>query len=557
MAAPVRALLLLGLLLAPAALGAPRLHAVVPDLPGPGPLDEGLAVTDPEGAWDLAGWSLRDGEGVWTFPSASAGAGEAVWVVGDAAAWAAHGGPDPTFTWTTGDGLALANAGETVCLHDPAGAAADCFGWGPGGEVTYRSPGAVYRRGDDGWVTPRIHRVGETALETPTFAAEAVTAYASPDSGLATWRTLIASARERLHLHLYDLRHPVLVDALVAAAEAHPDLDLQVLTDGRVVGHDAEDRAAVAWGLHRLRDAGAHVIQAEGGRYTHHHLKVLVADDAVAVQSENGVVSGLPLDPSWGNRGWGVVAHGPDLADWMAAWMREDRVAWDTVPFTADAPPPERRPVRMPAVTGENAPLAAARIEGPVPVIPLVAPDHTADPERDPLLARLQAATTRIWTQQLRLEVAESNRLGWQAPDRYAAALADAAARGVDVRVQLQGAFGARDDNAEAAAWLRERGVAVSRPDPPGIATLHNKGWIIDDAVVVGSMNGHHASRSANREVDLLVEDARVAAYFAALFLADAPAAEPTAPLPVSIPLSPLPILLATAGVARSLHRRP
>lgn len=547
----MRAALLLVLLLLPTVAGAPRLEAVVPDLPGPGPGDEGVAVADPEGLSDLAGWSLRDGEGAWTFPAGRAGP-TPVWVVGNATAWSAFDGPAPAHVWGSGSGLVLANAGERICLQDPDGTAVDCFAWGPDGDVGYRSPGAVYRRGDDGWVTPRIHRLGESTLEPVAFVADAVTAYASPDDSLATLQRLIASAHERLHVHVYDLRHPDLVDALVAAKTARPGIDLQVLTDGRVVGHDRDDRHAVAGALHRLRDAGGTVVQAEGGRYTHHHLKVLVADDTVAVQSENWVPSGVPTDPSWGNRGWGVAVRSPALADWMAHWMAADRTAWDAVP--GPGPAPDRPPLRMPPRTGAHRPLDAATFTGATTVTPLIAPDHTADPDRDPLLARLWNATERIWTQQLRLEVQEDNRLGWERPDRYLAALADAAARGVDVRVHLQGGFGDRDDNAEAARWLRERGVAVQRPDPPGIATLHNKGWIIDDAVVVGSLNGHHASRSANREVDLVVEDGRVAAYFAGLFLADAAAGD--AGEDHALATSPLPILLATAGVVRTLHRR-
>lgn len=527
------------LLFLPTAAGAPQFYAVVPDLPGPGPGDEGVALWDPDGGLDWTGYRITDGEDTWTFPPVTGGR---VWVVGDGTAWAAHGGPPPTFTDL---GLSLANDGETVHLLDPAGREVDRFTWGPGGDVATRSPGLVYARYGDGWAAPRLHRIGESGLDRPTWPVTRLTLYSSPDSSFAVLRDLVLHAETRLHLHVYDLRHPELVDAMVAAKQEHPALDLQVLVDDRVVGHDARDKQETRAGLSRLVAAGARVVGVEGGRYTHHHLKVLIADDAVAVQSENWVESGVPRDPSMGNRGWGVVVHDGAAADWFAAWMADDRGAWDSRPFVPD---PDAASLRMAPWRGENDPVPARTVTGSLRVTPLVAPDHTADPDTDPLLALLRGARSRIWTQQLRLGTEEANRLGWDAPDRYLEALADAAARGVDVRVQAAAPFSADDTaNAEALAWLAERGVAVDVLDRDGLTTLHNKGWIVDEVVVLGSLNAHHVSRSQNREVDLVLEGDGVADFYAALLEPDWSPPERT---------TPLPILLVLGAVAWTLTRR-
>ncbi|MFA5945011.1 MAG: hypothetical protein WC876_11175, partial [Candidatus Thermoplasmatota archaeon] len=65
----------------------PLLVAVLPDLPGPGPGDEGFAVGCIE-ACDLTGSSVSDGESSWTFPSGiSLVSGEVLWIAGNRTTW--------------------------------------------------------------------------------------------------------------------------------------------------------------------------------------------------------------------------------------------------------------------------------------------------------------------------------------------------------------------------------------------------------------------------------------------------------------------------------------
>lgn len=517
-------------------MGAPFLHAVVPDLPGPGPGDEGFAV-DADGT-DLSGWSVTDGKGTWHLSPCQA----VCWFTGNASTWTHYGGPAAT-EWNA-TGLRLANAGDSLRLLDPDGVVVDEVAWGTGTDLSYRSPGALYLRSGDGWITPRIHRIGESDLDRPTFDVDRLTLYASPDSSFQVLSGLIADASERLHLHVHDLDHVDLVDAMVQAKEGRPDLDLAVLVDGRVPGRSnaEESKAKAQWG--RIVDAGGNVVLAEGGRYAHHHLKVLIADDAVAVQSENWNAAGVPVDPSWGNRGWGVVVHDAGFADWMVAWMEDDRTAWDVDPLTSW---PDASAPRMPPPRGDHDPVPTSEVRGSFQVTPIISPDHTADPRHDPLLAAMEAASTRIVGQQLRMDLREWNRLGWDAQDRYVTALTHASGRGVDVQVMLAGPFGFDDVNHhQVATALQEAGVDTTLWDHPDMRTLHNKGWVIDDAVYVGSMNGNHASRSANREVGVLIEDAVVADWYASLAASDQGIHGDHV-----LPVTPVPILLVVMAVAR------
>lgn len=539
-------------LVLPAGAAEPLLVAVAPDLPGPGPGDEGVAIWSPDPV-DLSGWSLGDGEGGWRFPDgARLAAGEVAYLVGDEAVWAAHDGPAPRWSWAdTSDAPVLANRGDQVHLVDPAGRVVDGFAWGDAttdamdGAITTRSPGLVYQRFQErpdaapgggpeaawvdrdmaaDWITPRLHRIGESDLPLDTFHVDRVAPYAAPDHIYATLVQHIGAAKERLHIHLYELRSPALVDAVVAAKEAHPGLDLQVLVDEGPVGLTDSDRHEVAYGLQRVQDAGGDVFLAGKGRYAFHHLKVFVADDAVAVQSENGVPAGVPAYPSWGNRGWGAVVHDAALADWFSGWMAADRAAWDTQPFRLGAwDPLYQEPPRHHARAGAHDPVPALpSLRGDLRVTPIIAPEHTAHPGRMPVWDAIDQAEERVWVQQMTLRGWSSNRLGWDRPDPLWQALQDAAGRGVDVRVQAAAPFSPDDTRNEAVlAELAAAGVQVATLERPGITALHNKGIIVDDAVLVGSLNGNHASRARNREVALWMEGGGVADPYASWFLDD------------------------------------
>ncbi len=566
------------------AAGQPWLAAVVPDLPGAAAGDEGFEVASGPDGMDLSGFSVTDGEGAFPLPSLVLGPGERAWFTGNASAWTAHQGP-PAAPWegkTTGR-FQLGNDGDGLQLLDSAGRVVDAFAWGDGSvagmvePVSFTSPGLVYRRlpdpggglrdcdCSDDWRTPRIHRIGESELDAPAFEVGRLTLYSSPDSSFGVLRDLVSSARERLHLHVYELRSAALVDALVAAKAASPGLDLQVFVEGAPVGMDAWDRREAADALRRVEEAGGSAWLAGNGRYAYHHLKALVADDAVAVQSENWVESGVPEDPTTGNRGWGVVVHDAEAADWFASWMAADRSAWDTKRFDLAAfDPLFTPPPRFAPRSGEYGPVVpATALEGRFRVTPVVSPDHTADPARDPVARLASGARDRLWAEQLDLRLTARNDLGWSGEDALAGALRTAAQSGADVRALAAAPFSPDDAaNRDALAALAEDGVRGAFLERDGILILHNKGLVADDAVVIGSMNGNHHSRSGNREVSVILEGPGVADFYAGLFLADWDGQE--APRDASVirddlaalPAAPWPTLLALAFVGMARRRR-
>lgn len=574
----MRTALVLLVALLPSASAVPLLVGVVPDLPGSATGDDAFAVGSAT-ATDLTGWSITDGESVWTFPPGTVlQPGQPLWVAGNLTAWQAHDGASPAID-AGGNRLRLGNEGDDLTLRDAAGAVVDAFAYGHGAGAlgAPQSPGLVLQRLPEGpgggwrdtdapadWVTPRLHRMGESSLDRPTFEVARLTLYASPDSSFGVLTSLAAGATERLHLHVYELRSAPLVDALVAAKQAHPGLDLQVLVDGNPVGMTLEERHGTADALRRIEEAGGRAVLSGNGRYDDHHLKVLAADGTVAVQSENWVPSGVPQDPTWGNRGWGVAVHDAAAADWFAAWMQADRDAWDSKEFDLAAFDPQfEPPVRLAPRTGAHEPVAARVVEGRFRVTPSVSPDHTQDPLAEPAARAAAAARSRLLVQQLDLSLDGGNSLGWASDDPLTQAIMVAVENGADARVQAAAPFAADDrGNADALDWLHAQGAMTEVFDAPGISALHNKGLVADDVTVVGSMNGNLHSRAENREVALVIEGKDVADYFAGLAERDWEAGPSGRDWSVpaedlrGLPPAPWPTLLALLGVASVLARR-
>ncbi|HEX2022376.1 MAG TPA: phospholipase D-like domain-containing protein, partial [Candidatus Thermoplasmatota archaeon] len=145
-----------------------------------------------------------------------------------------------------------------------------------------------------------------------------------------------------------------------------------------------------------------------------------------------------------------------------------------------------------------------------------------------------------------------------EAPDPLLDALVDAARGGARVRLLLDGHVDA-GRNAATAGRLRAlaaaEGLAIEVRVDAAPRTLHAKAVVVDGRLAyVGSMNWGRASALENREVGLLVEDARLAAWLAAEMGEDWEGPAPEARREVAA--APPALWLAAALSARSWRRR-
>lgn len=402
--------------------------------------------------------------------------------------------------------LVLADAGYAELAGEAVDAPLDLDLADAGGEVALLWGSAVVDR----LAWPRVapgatvaadgstSRMGRTHLPAIDFRADGGLAFVDPDGGFAALASVVEASTTRIDAAVYTLSSPEVAGVLADAARR--GVAVRVLVDADPVGGvSPESRACLA----TLVEAGVEVLAmgGPGRRYATMHAKVLVADGGtVLVGTDNWNPQALPADGDGRTRGHGLVVASRELGAALTGVLDADARGADVRAWVADVEPMPPAPYPRPRVTG----VALGPFDGRL----LLAPDN-ALPE---VLAAVDGAEREVLAAALRLD-----------PDwpPLSDAYAEAAARGVDVRVLLA-APPQGQDNARAAADLVARGVAAAVESSPDVGLLHTKTWVVDGTrVLVGSLNGNRASAEDNREVVLDVASAEAAAFFRASLLGD------------------------------------
>ncbi|MDD1723940.1 MAG: phospholipase D-like domain-containing protein, partial [Methanospirillum sp.] len=251
--------------------------------------------------------------------------------------------------------------------------------------------------------------------------------------------------------------------------------------------------------------------------YRYDHAKYLVADGTkVLITTENFKEHSFPRAGESGNRGWGVVLDSPDLAGYFSRVFRED----ENGPGVGQA---EGHPGETETQSGETYhPRFISLAFSGADVTPVLSPDTSI------LIAdMINKSRERVWIQQAYIT---------EYPDRrenpFLAAAVNAARRGVDVRILLDGYYynieGEKDNDemVDSLSTLAGREniplqAKVLYPEKAGFLKVHTKGVITDDEVLVSSMNWNENSACFNREAGVIIRSLPVASYYASVFLSD------------------------------------
>ncbi|MFB6161010.1 MAG: phosphatidylserine/phosphatidylglycerophosphate/cardiolipin synthase family protein [Haloferacaceae archaeon] len=480
----------------------------------PNPVADGDAgefvVVDPDGVPDLV---LADGEATVPVPPAD----DPVALAADPAA----ARPLTDRRVVPAADLGLANGGERLRLRRD-GRTVDA--------VAYEDAPEAERYAGGRWLP-----YGFEPRSVHAYGPADATAFLLPDSPGVVHETL-RSADRRILVGGYTLTSGRVVDALVAAARR--GVRVRVLLEGGPVGGLSRREAAALDRLTRA-DVAVRLVDGPRARFSFHHPKYAVVDDRALVLTENwdpGGVGGRD------NRGWGVRVDSARVAGDLAALFARDFGAHDARPWR---------------VVRRNASLQSRPVaEGSYPT--------RFDPER------VRAERVRVVTAPgnaeravvgvidgatRRVDVLQPSVGGLDGP--FVRASLRAAGRGVRVRILLSGAWYAEEENRatverlNALADRRDLPLEARLADPNGrYGTVHAKGVIADDTVVVGSLNWNVHSARENREVALVLDGERVASYYRDAFDADWRGGRP------SVPLTLVAVVLVALGLVVAVVRR-
>lgn len=349
-----------------------------------------------------------------------------------------------------------------------------------------------------------------------------ITTFASPDSSYAVLENFINDAQLSLYINAYTFSSPYIADE-VAKAEARGVSVVLLVEKSPVGGVSEEERAA----LNRLIRAGAAVYyDANDVRYN--HAKYAIADNrSLLITTENFGYDGFPVDNSFGNRGWGAVLADRDIAEPFLSLFFSDLRRVQRANLSNDA-------VRYESPKGRyEAKFESVNYRGSFFVVPFTAPENAVDT----ITSFIASANSSVMVEQFYIYPhwgSKSSDSAETAPNLFLEALINAARRGCEVKVILDGSwYNVESDdpasNYYTAKYLEDTAkkenlnikVKLADLKKLGVEKIHTKGVVVDGrAVLISSVNWNENSPKNNREVGVIIYG-EPAEYFADIFMSD------------------------------------
>ncbi|MFL5814316.1 MAG: phospholipase D-like domain-containing protein, partial [Bdellovibrionia bacterium] len=387
----------------------------------------------------------------------------------------------------------------------------------------------------------------------------------APENTLSLILGAIGSAKHSLLINIYELASPEIAQAIID--RINHGVHVEMLQEGEPVGgvsaasRGLQAQIALAMEAHPKCCRFAEMRKGVGGarRFRYDHAKYIVIDQsALLLGSENYSPGGHPEPGTLGNRGWEILVADPQPAQWFAKLFAMDSDLRHSdvhsllnAGITRQATPP--MPVIVPARSAVINPVLDAT-DGQI----ITSPDTSLKG----IIGLIQSARKTLDIEQMSFNMnwvtssnGDPNAKGMSP---IAQAIADAAHRGVRVRILLNDEFafigganhggtdgsdgtGAEPDNAMnlsgkttpnrrtvqafmqlAAAEHLPIEARIANLKAMGVAYIHNKGVIVDGKItLISSINWTQNSITNNRETAVALKSPQIAAYFGQAFNQD------------------------------------
>lgn len=417
----------------------------------------------------------------------------------------------------------LANDGDSLRLYGTDGTLWDCFvygdavdamGWNgpafaplPNGNMAVRSGSSGYRDSDQGtdWYRSVI---GRTELEAYRCNAQ-VQPFLYPGQALGIILDRLDRAERSIDVAMYELEERAIVDALVLAERR--GVETRILVEGQpVTGMSPHTKRA----LNDIWRGGGEIVLLRSNdsykRYDYMHCKYAIIDqEYIIVGSENWVSNAFE-----GNRGWGAVLWSSAVADRLTSMFVND----SSLRF------PDARMMTGPFDVGTGTDHAsnytfsnyARWYQANLTVT--VSPDNSLEIIR----SLMGSGVERILIEQMQFD------LGWARSSGFWDSLAEVGRNGCQVRLLLDAVL---DDNPggnrETVAKFNEMGGMGTDMEARLVSpfhdfsVVHNKGMVVDDCVLISSVNMVRGAFEENREIGVLIRSPELADWYAESFWED------------------------------------
>ncbi|MCH1422399.1 MAG: phospholipase D-like domain-containing protein, partial [Candidatus Poseidoniaceae archaeon] len=440
------------------------------------------------------------------------------------------------------NGFTLPDSGAALHIKTPSGMLADTVVYGNGpveimgwSGISLVEPVSsisllVYHRGDGCGNLPdgntaldwqhRWGRLGASTFCGPTefSGVSTVTPLIGPQDGLVDLLSWIENASQSLHVHLYQIEQPNLVQALI---EAHNrGVEVTVVLNTAEYWWNSYDKNNQIGVASLLATAGITTLWFGGESdepYAYIHSKVAVRDDtSVWMSSGNWKRSSQPAPGDRGNSEWGVLIENAALAEQVLEQLTYDESLSRThiSQVSANSGPSGWSLDALKSLdNGTLAEPMTTDVSGRL----ITCPDTCVDG----IVWMIEQAEEEILLSLQYLDVEWS--WGW-GDNPIVTALEDAAKQDIRIRLILNGAYLDKDIqdvvdtfNEEWNSSLGYDVSAIVMSEDDDVSKLHNKGMIVDgEHVLISSINWGDSAPTRNREMGLILSSSEVTAPFLA-----------------------------------------
>jgi phosphatidylserine/phosphatidylglycerophosphate/cardiolipin synthase-like enzyme len=299
--------------------------------------------------------------------------------------------------------------------------------------------------------------------------------------------------------------------ALNDKMKENPDITINVIVSYRhASGFETANTRSALYNLSQAADtAGATNVNLfeSSNDYDFTHAKYIIIDqEVVLVQSANWAKTSVPIDPSYGNREWGVMIKNNAVVNYFLQVFNNDMAI--ATPYIEDADHEDSFSASVSKGSYSKS-FSSKKFTGSMTIQTIVSPDNDVSA----IKALLQSATKTIYVQQAYIKTS------WDSgSNEFLDELEDAVNRGVTVKVIIDKQPSGASDSANLMA---SKGIEVAYSSSV-FEYCHNKGVIVDNSVVlISSINWSFEAANENREAGVIIFDTSVAGFFVDVFAWD------------------------------------
>ena len=517
----------------------------------------------------ISHWQLTDGEGTVTFPSGTEiSPNQSIIISQNSSNFQAATLELPDIEYydletsipemnLIGSGPTLANDGDELFLLNQFNTPVDAFAYGDSayigtgwasepaqdlkqGKIAKRQFNGTYADTNTSadWFSLRPYVIGQSSFQSSIFSGVGpMWLFSSPDSSFDAVCEALDNASQSICLNLYEFTNTRLSDELLGAISR--GVNVRLFLEGSPVGGMNDTQLFIA---RQIVEAGGTVRILTNDpdndihvRYDFDHGKYAVIDDEILlIMSENWGWSGIPPAGQFGNRGWGAAISDTGVAGYFKNVFEND---WN--PLQADSVSFDSAHEKW--NDGHNWSREGTECESHFNrrlivsqslITPVISPDTSLSDQT--ILGMLESAQERICLEEFYVYKHWGSRAEGsisETPNIYLEAVIDAARRGCEVRILLDSTYYNIEsddpiDNDDTVEYVNEIAIAegldmeaklVNLPEHDYVK-IHNKGMIVDDKVLISSINWNLNSVTANRETGIIIQNQEAADFFTEIF---------------------------------------